>query len=158
MYFHYFVNSSPWKWAGLSFEQKWIPFTQGCIVPGLVEIDLVVLEKKMECEKFTTMPMTTPLPTTTDNGQILIRKAHLSLLLRWAKNVTAGDTESIKVYGLIFHVFNLYSMSLSDHIRGYTFHLHVLSHTWPKTFIFQKMFSYLLRWWPGWGWYGEGEG
>ena len=31
-----------------SFEQIWIPFTQGCFVPSLVEISPVVLEKKMK--------------------------------------------------------------------------------------------------------------
>ena len=30
MYFHYFVIISPWKRAGPSFEQIWIPFIQGC--------------------------------------------------------------------------------------------------------------------------------
>ena len=33
---------------GLSFEQTWIHFTQGCSVPSLVEIGSVVLEKKMK--------------------------------------------------------------------------------------------------------------
>ena len=32
---------------GPSFEEIWIPFTKGCIVAGLVEADLVVLEKKI---------------------------------------------------------------------------------------------------------------
>ena len=50
-----------------------IPFTHGCFVPSLVEIGQVVLEKKMT---------TTTTTMTTDNGQILIRKAHLSLRLR----------------------------------------------------------------------------
>ena len=36
--------------------------------------------RRWKCEKFT------KTTTTTDNGQILIRKAHLSLRLRWAKN------------------------------------------------------------------------
>ena len=36
-----------------------------------------------KCEKFTT---TMPTTTTTDNGQISIRKAHVSLRLRWAKS------------------------------------------------------------------------
>ena len=40
-------------------------------------------KRRWKCEKFTTTPMTT---TTTDNGQILIRKAHLSLWLRWAND------------------------------------------------------------------------
>ena len=39
-----------------------------------------------ESEKFTTTPTMTTT-TTTDNGQILIRKAHLSLWHRWAKKV-----------------------------------------------------------------------
>ena len=33
---------------GPSFEQTWTPFTRGCFVPSLVEIGLVVLEKKMK--------------------------------------------------------------------------------------------------------------
>ena len=34
-----------------SFEQTWIPFTQGCFVPSLIEIGPVVLEKKMKMWK-----------------------------------------------------------------------------------------------------------
>ena len=37
-----------WEWNGSSFEQTWIPFTQGCFVPKLVEIGSVVLEKKVK--------------------------------------------------------------------------------------------------------------
>ena len=44
MYFCYFVIIYPW--LGPSFEQTWIPFTQGCF-----EIDPVVLEKKMKVWK-----------------------------------------------------------------------------------------------------------
>ena len=36
-----------WEFIGSSFEQTWIPFTQGCFVPRLVEIGPVVLEKKI---------------------------------------------------------------------------------------------------------------
>ena len=39
------------KGRGPSFEQTWIPFTQGCFVPSLVEIGPVVLEKKMKMWK-----------------------------------------------------------------------------------------------------------
>ena len=39
------------KGRGPSFEQTWIPFTQGCFVPSLVEISLVVLEKKLKMWK-----------------------------------------------------------------------------------------------------------
>ena len=34
-----------WEFIGSSFKQTWIPFTQGCFVPRLVEIGPVVLEK-----------------------------------------------------------------------------------------------------------------
>ena len=34
------------RWGPL-FEQSWIPFTQGCFVPSLVEIGSVILEKKI---------------------------------------------------------------------------------------------------------------
>ena len=47
MYFRYFLIISPWKRAGPSFEQTWIPISQGCFVPSLVEIGPVVLEKKI---------------------------------------------------------------------------------------------------------------
>ena len=48
MYFRFLVIISPWKVTGLlSLEHTWIPFTQGCIVPSLVEIGPVVLEKRM---------------------------------------------------------------------------------------------------------------
>ena len=48
MHFGYFVISSIGiKGCGPSFEQTWIPFTQVWIVPSLVEIVLVVLEKKI---------------------------------------------------------------------------------------------------------------
>ena len=36
-----------WELNGSSFKQTSIPFTQGCIVPSLVEISQVVLEKKI---------------------------------------------------------------------------------------------------------------
>ena len=35
------------EFIGSSFEQTWIPFTQGCFVPRLVEICPVVLEKEI---------------------------------------------------------------------------------------------------------------
>ena len=56
-------------------EQSWIPFTQGCIVPSLVEIGLVVLEKK-----FTTTPKTTT-STMKDNDKFWSEKLTLALSL-----------------------------------------------------------------------------
>ena len=43
--------STFWELNGSSFEQSWIPFTQECFVPNLVEIGQVVLEKKMKMWK-----------------------------------------------------------------------------------------------------------
>ena len=51
MYFHYFIIISPLKRTGPFNWKTWIPFTQGCFVPSLVEIDPVVLEKKMKMWK-----------------------------------------------------------------------------------------------------------
>ena len=51
----------------ISFEQIRISSTQGCFIPSLAEIGTMVLEKKTEMWKVSTM-------TTTNNGQILIRK------------------------------------------------------------------------------------
>ena len=64
-----------------SFEKTWIPFTQGWFVPSLLKLFQWFWRRRNKCEKF--MRTTTPM---TDNGQILIRKAHLSLWLRWANN------------------------------------------------------------------------
>ena len=38
LYFHYFVIIFPWKRAGPSFEQTWIPYTQGCFVPSWLKL------------------------------------------------------------------------------------------------------------------------
>ena len=54
MYVHYLVIISPWKRAGPSFEQTWIPFTQGCFVPCLDEIGPCSGSgEEWKCEKFT---------------------------------------------------------------------------------------------------------
>ena len=45
MYFRYIKIISG---RGPSFDQTWIPFTQGCFVPTLVEISPVVLEEKIQ--------------------------------------------------------------------------------------------------------------
>ena len=41
--FRYFLLSPHGKGCGPSFEQTWIPFTQGCFVPSLAEIGPAVL-------------------------------------------------------------------------------------------------------------------
>ena len=47
IYFHYFVIISPWKRIGPSYEKTRILFTQGYFVPSFVEIDPLILEKKI---------------------------------------------------------------------------------------------------------------
>ena len=41
-----FLIISPWNRMGPSFEETWIPFTQGWLMSSLVEIGQVVLETK----------------------------------------------------------------------------------------------------------------
>ena len=80
---HYFEIVSPWNKVGhFIWKRTWIPLTQRWFVPSLVEIGTVVQEKKMKIEKL----MTRTTTRMTNNGNILIRKAHLSLWLRWARN------------------------------------------------------------------------
>ena len=98
-------------------------------MPSLVEIGPVVLEIRWKCEKFTTTTTT----TTTDNGQILIRKANLSLRLRWAKNqsfdvknctyliqkieLLASDKgfSDVNKYGASFKYFEVFSDIKKEH-------------------------------------------
>ena len=47
MNFCYFVITSPWKRTWSFIWINWIPFTQGWLLPSLVEIGPVVLEKKI---------------------------------------------------------------------------------------------------------------
>ena len=78
MYFHYFVIVSPQKrawpfiWINLNFLHLWV------LMPSLVEIGPVILEKKMKCENYRQMDgwCTT----------CVIIKAYLCFQLRWAKN------------------------------------------------------------------------
>ena len=58
---NYFPFGIGW---GPSFEQTWIPFTQGCYVPSLVELAQWFWRRRWKCEKFTTTPTTTMTTTT----------------------------------------------------------------------------------------------
>ena len=87
---------------GSSFEQTRIPFNQECFVRSLIEISPVALGKKIFfnfVNVFLLFGNYLPLekggaiylnkldsPSPKDNGQNLIRKALLTLQLRWAKN------------------------------------------------------------------------
>ena len=99
------------------------------------------LRRRWKCEMFTTTPMPKPTTKTTDKF--------------CSENVSAGDTESIKKLMVQYFMCLTYipchfQITEEDSMNCFyllkqLFHLHVLSHTQPKTFIFQKMFSYLLR-------------
>ena len=96
MYCRYFVIISPWKRMGPSFEHTWIPFTQGCFEPSLVEIDPVVLENELKMWKV--------YDKANGNGQIVINK------LTWA--LGSGELKQITLnlisiwYPLLKNVFH----------------------------------------------------
>ena len=64
------IRRGPWAITKLT----WIPCTQECFVPSLVEIGLLVLEKALKGENYTTTTMA-------DTIQFSIRKAHLCLII-----------------------------------------------------------------------------
>jgi hypothetical protein len=51
LYFYIFTIISPWKLSITIIWSVWIPFNQGCFLPCLVEIGMVVLEKKLKMWK-----------------------------------------------------------------------------------------------------------
>ena len=63
MYLCYFVIISLRKGRVPSFEQTWIPFTQECFEPRLIEISSVVLEKNLWkfCQCIFTISLLSPL-------------------------------------------------------------------------------------------------
>ena len=70
---------------GSSFEKTWIPFTQGCFEPNLVEIGPAVLEKKIKMWK-----VYDNANEDDDNDNDVQRtnfdqKSSLELRLKWAK-------------------------------------------------------------------------
>ena len=85
---------------GPSTEQTWIPSTQGCFVLSLVEICQVVLEKKSKIGK-----VYRQTDRQTDNGRQVIRKAHLSFQLRWAKKATKSNLLWINKEFAILKIF-----------------------------------------------------
>ena len=87
------------KGGGPSFEQTWIPFNKGWFVPTLVEIGPVVLEKKMKMWKVYDENYDNN-ENDDDDGQILIRKAHISLRLRWATILNCNAYTYIFLIGI----------------------------------------------------------
>ena len=82
MYVRYFVIISPWKRAQLFIwiNSNYLHFGMLCANFGL-NWPSGSGEDVKKCEKFTTTT------TTTDNGQILSRKANLRLWIRWTKKM-----------------------------------------------------------------------
>ena len=48
-----------WEKVGPLFDQIWIPFTQGCIVPILVEMLQWFWKRRWKCDEFAIMTLTT---------------------------------------------------------------------------------------------------
>ena len=82
--FSLFIDYLPLEKDGtLHLNKLESPSPKDALCQDLLKLVMWFWRRKWKCEKFTT----TRTPTT-DNGQILIRKADLSLLLRWAKHQT----------------------------------------------------------------------
>ena len=86
MYFRNLVIISPWKRTWCFIWTIWIPFTQEWFVISLVKIGPVVLENKKKTWKVYDNEDDDDYDDDADNGQIVIRKAHFTHRLRWAKN------------------------------------------------------------------------
>ena len=78
-HFHYFVIS-PWKGWVLNLYKLETHLPKDALCQVWLKLTHWFWRRWWKSVKLTTTT------TTTDNGQIFIRKAHLSLRLRWAKN------------------------------------------------------------------------
>ena len=86
MYFQFCNNLSFEKGKTIHFNKLESPAPKDALCQVWLKLAQWFWRRRWTCEKFTTTTLTTTTTTTTtDNGQILIRKAHLSLWLRWAK-------------------------------------------------------------------------
>ena len=115
-------------------KKTWITFTQGGIVPSLVDIGPVVLEKKMKMWKVYDSDDNNN--DDNDDGQILIRKSHLSLRLRWAKNMESTFYMYItnnKLSRRSYCIFRYILRSLSRNSDSWCFYI--------SNVIFQKLYS-----------------
>ena len=135
-----------WEFIGSSFEQTWIPFTQGCFVPSLVEIGPVVpvvLEKKMKMWKVYRQT-DGRTDRQIDAGRQVIRKAHLSFQLRWAKNNSSLSPKSFSESMIIRTILSwqIYVQKYPKAVGGWEkrrrnlcrncFNLHDTNHWYPS--------------------------
>ena len=129
----FLLLSPPGKNGGPSIGQTWIPFIQSWILPTLVEIGLMLLEKKMNIWKV--------YRSQTNDGQQAIRKAHLSTQLRWAKILWI----LFKVAALLLCLF----IKFGNRIKLLIFIFDLNHHT-----RFKKMHLYKsYTWCVYWNWY-----
>ena len=77
------------KGGALHFNKFETPSPNDALCQVWLKLAQWFWRRRWKCEKFTTTTTTTMTTTTTtmNNGQILIRKPHLSLRLRWAKKI-----------------------------------------------------------------------
>ena len=88
--FSLFRNYLPWEKSGaLQLNKLKFPAPLDTLYQVWLKLVQWFWRRRRKCEKFATKTTTTTTTTTsTDKGQILIRKAHLSLQLRWVNKDT----------------------------------------------------------------------
>ena len=123
-----------WEFNCSSFEQTWITFIHGCIVPSLVKIGPVILEKKSKIGKVYRQTAGQTDRQTTDDA---IRKAQLSFQLRWAKMMYWQCSKEPPplhppsvTLPLNLRWTRFYDPHCSSQILLYTYLLKILGHTW----------------------------
>ena len=80
------------KRHGPSFEQSWIPFTQGCFV--LSQVQWFLRRRWKSCEKYTDWPTNRWTDRRLTTG--VIRQAQLSFQLRWVKKQSKSVNKLIR--------------------------------------------------------------
>ena len=89
------------KGGALHLKKIKSPSSKNALYQVWLKLALWFWRRTWKCEKF----MKTPTTTTTDNGQILMKKAHLSLRLRGAKKCRTGFK--------FFHFFRFENLKLN---------------------------------------------
>ena len=120
------------KGRGPSFEQTWVPFTQGCFVPSLFEIGPMVLESKM-------WKIYRQMNRPTEDGKQVIRKAlirafspgeiNVSIVLFVSKNHTVHRFNIVE-----YHTYILLIQYMQSGIASL---LHISIFT-PKIFVLKQ--------------------
>ena len=77
--------------------------------------------RRWKCEKFTTTTTTTTTRTT-ENGQIVIRKAHFSFWLRWVKNCLTVISSISRCKFIIYFMYLIFNLDGNAHFCTLDFH------------------------------------